>query len=351
LIKVLFVDDEELILRSLKRELRHESYEQYFVNNGSDALEILEKEDINVLVTDMRMPTMNGLELLEIVKVVYPNLVKIVLSGYTQLPQVLVTINKGDIFRFITKPWKLDEDLKVAINDGINYSLKKVKNSNDIIQFENKNKTYEKIFKRFDIKKEFIISDVMIIQKAHSVIMKEIGQLLNSIQEPIKKDAIFEKNKIERLLEMENKILLNFPFAREYYSYSNCSETIKNYFELNHSKVEILINYPDLESARLVVNCFFPLMIFSEVLNFLYPQDKALKVYLEIGESNLNIGNKYLGVGLLMRVKLSQIEYSGIDNEIKIFNEIFTNIFKIKYAHNKKELALEIIPICEAKEI
>ncbi len=63
----------------------------------------MERENISVLVTDMKMPGMNGLELLKIVRQKYPDTIRIVLSGYTQLPQVLVTVNQGDIFKICNK--------------------------------------------------------------------------------------------------------------------------------------------------------------------------------------------------------------------------------------------------------
>lgn len=100
---ILFVDDEKLITNSLRRGLLDEKYRKFFANSGEDALGIMERENISVLVTDMKMPGMNGLELLKIVRQKYPDTIRIVLSGYTQLPQVLVTVNQGDIFKICNK--------------------------------------------------------------------------------------------------------------------------------------------------------------------------------------------------------------------------------------------------------
>lgn len=119
--KVLFVDDEINVLNSLRRGLMGESYICLFAESGKEALELLEKHKVAVIVTDMRMHDMNGLELLKITKERYPNTVRIVLSGYTQLPQVLATINQGDIFRFITKPWKVEDEFKPIIREAIEY--------------------------------------------------------------------------------------------------------------------------------------------------------------------------------------------------------------------------------------
>ena len=118
---VLFVDDEEKILRSLKRGLIDEPYKSLFAKSGKEALEILKQNEVHVLVTDMRMPEMPGLELLKIVKEEYPHIVRMVLSGYTQVTTLLTAINQGEIFKFITKPWQLEEEFKPAIQEAVEY--------------------------------------------------------------------------------------------------------------------------------------------------------------------------------------------------------------------------------------
>ncbi len=116
---VLFVDDEVRLLRSIERGMLDEPYRMLFAESGKDALKLLEANEVHILVTDMRMPAMTGLELLKIVKERYPRIVRLVLSGYTQATTLLTAINQGEIFRFITKPWKMEEDFKPAIRQAI----------------------------------------------------------------------------------------------------------------------------------------------------------------------------------------------------------------------------------------
>ncbi len=118
---VLFVDDEDKILKSLKRGLLDEPYNTLFAPSGKEALEILQREEVHIIVTDMRMPEMSGLELLRIVKQEYPHIVRMVLSGYTQVTTLLTAINQGEIFKFITKPWQLEEEFKPAIREAVEY--------------------------------------------------------------------------------------------------------------------------------------------------------------------------------------------------------------------------------------
>lgn len=118
---VLFVDDNQSVLTSLERGLMDEPYKTFFATSGRKALEILEKKDVHIIVTDMRMPEMSGLELLRIVKEKYPHIIRLVLSGYAQITTLLTAINQGEIFKFITKPWKLEEEFKSIIQQAIDY--------------------------------------------------------------------------------------------------------------------------------------------------------------------------------------------------------------------------------------
>ena len=118
---VLFVDDNQSVLTSLERGLLDEKYKTLFATSGKEALEILETKEVHVIVTDMRMPEMGGLELLKIVKEKHPRIVRMVLSGYTQITTLLTAINQGEIFKFITKPWKLEEEFKSAVQQAIDY--------------------------------------------------------------------------------------------------------------------------------------------------------------------------------------------------------------------------------------
>jgi YesN/AraC family two-component response regulator len=118
---VLFVDDEVRLLRSIQRGLLDEPYHLLFAESGKQALELLEKNEVHIIVTDMRMPEMSGLDLLRIVKEKYPQIVRIVLSGYTQVTTLLTAINQGEIFRFITKPWKMEGEFKEILKQAVDH--------------------------------------------------------------------------------------------------------------------------------------------------------------------------------------------------------------------------------------
>ena len=118
---VLFVDDEARVLSCLKGGLLDEPYKTLFAGSGKEALEILEQNEVQVIVTDMRMPDMGGLELLKIVKKDYHHIIRMVLSGNADIQTLLTAINQGEIFRFITKPWDFKKEFKPAVREAIEY--------------------------------------------------------------------------------------------------------------------------------------------------------------------------------------------------------------------------------------
>lgn len=121
---LLLVDDEANILAALKRMLRGEGYRIFTAGSGLEGLEILKQQPIGVIISDQRMPEMNGTEFLSQVKELYPETVRIVLSGYTDLNTITSAINRGAIYRFLTKPWD-DEQLKAHIAEAFqHYTLK-----------------------------------------------------------------------------------------------------------------------------------------------------------------------------------------------------------------------------------
>ena len=111
---VLCVDDEVNILHSLKRLLRKEPYRLLTATSGEDGLQLLRKEIAQLVISDQRMPGMTGVEFLQKVKEMYPDTVRVVISGYASAGVIVEAINKGEIYRFMPKPW-IDEELKIAI--------------------------------------------------------------------------------------------------------------------------------------------------------------------------------------------------------------------------------------------
>jgi diguanylate cyclase (GGDEF)-like protein/PAS domain S-box-containing protein len=118
---ILLVDDEPSILSSLRRLLRPDGYRVLTAASGAEALELAAQHDVQVVLTDQRMPQMTGTELLHRMCVIAPDTVRMVLSGYTDLDTITQAVNEGDIFKFMTKPWD-DDQLRANIRDAFTYS-------------------------------------------------------------------------------------------------------------------------------------------------------------------------------------------------------------------------------------
>ncbi len=106
---LLLVDDDPNVLSSLKRLLRPDGYEISCAASGPEGLKLLEQHPVDIIVADQRMPGMSGVEFLREAKRLYPQTVRIVLSGHTELQSVTDAINEGAVYRFLTKPWDDDQ--------------------------------------------------------------------------------------------------------------------------------------------------------------------------------------------------------------------------------------------------
>ena len=113
---ILFVDDEPRITAALKAIFRRD-YVVHIANSGEDALSILDQTNIDVVVSDQRMPGMLGNELLALVSKRFPRTMRILLTGFTDRAAIVDSINEGEIYRFISKPWR-NEELKELVADA-----------------------------------------------------------------------------------------------------------------------------------------------------------------------------------------------------------------------------------------
>lgn len=115
---LLFVDDEANILSSLKRLFRQFGYRIFTAENGMRGLEIMEQETVDMVISDMRMPGMSGAQFLEQIREKWPETVRILLTGYAEISSTIEAINKGQIYRYISKPWE-DNDIVLTVKHAL----------------------------------------------------------------------------------------------------------------------------------------------------------------------------------------------------------------------------------------
>ena len=141
-ISVLYVDDEVHNLHSFKASFRRD-YKVFTAESGPEGLEIFKKEDIDIVLTDQRMPHMTGTEFLMAAKEIDPEPMRILVTGYSDINAVIDSINKGQVYRYLNKPWQ-EEELKNTIESAYEvYHLrrenkaliKKLERANDQLEF------------------------------------------------------------------------------------------------------------------------------------------------------------------------------------------------------------------------
>lgn len=144
-VRILCVDDEENVLRALKRLFLEDDYEILTATSGDEGLEILEgSEPIYVVISDYRMPEMDGIEFLKQVRKRWPDIIRIVLSGYADIASVVDAINEGHIYKFMPKPWN-DDELKVTIANAVERYFLHVKNVRLTEELRNANEELQDI--------------------------------------------------------------------------------------------------------------------------------------------------------------------------------------------------------------
>ncbi|MCW9018284.1 MAG: response regulator, partial [Kangiellaceae bacterium] len=143
--KILLVDDEPAVLKSLKRCFRRENYNILTVDNPLDALGIIAKEPIQLVVSDFKMPKMNGADFLREVKKTHPQIIRIMLTGHADTSAVMTAIKEGAVYKFILKPWN-DDDLRVTVALALEQYELQVKNQ----ALEEENKKHQKDLSRLN---------------------------------------------------------------------------------------------------------------------------------------------------------------------------------------------------------
>jgi len=170
---LLLVDDEENILAALKRLLRRDGYQILTATSARQGFELLAAHPVGVIVSDQRMPEMCGTEFLSKVKEIYPDTIRIVLSGYTDLQSITNAINKGSIYKFLTKPWE-DNLLRENIQKAFEYFELGSEKGHMLVKLDTLNaqldETRRQLEKRADDKSMEALRNLNILQVSQEIL-------------------------------------------------------------------------------------------------------------------------------------------------------------------------------------
>ncbi len=209
---VLFVDDELNILKAVQRLLRHESTRVLTASRAREALELLEQNPVKVVVTDQRMPEMNGVELLAAVRERHPDVVRMMLTGYTEMNIAVEAINRGEIFRLITKPWN-DDELKATIRQACDhYDLKQeIKRLNQV--------TREQNFKLQDMNRNLeqkVRERTKQVAEKHQELRLAYVQTIGALAEAVDAKDAYTRGHSERVGVYASKVAAEMGFPKEF---------------------------------------------------------------------------------------------------------------------------------------
>ena len=170
---LLLVDDEENITSALLRLLRQDGYTILKAKSGKEGLQLLQQHKVGVIVSDQLMAEMTGVEFLSQVKELYPDTVRIVLSGYTELKSVTDAINRGAIYKFLTKPWE-DDLLRANIEEAFKHHEMKIENARLNIEVKIANDKLQEINhdleQRVEIKTREVIRNLDVLRVSQEIL-------------------------------------------------------------------------------------------------------------------------------------------------------------------------------------
>ena len=209
---VLFVDDEVNILKALQRLLRQEEMNVLSTERASEALEIVAREPVQVVVTDQRMPEMSGVDLLSKVRERQPDVVRMLLTGYTEIDVAVDAINRGQIYRLVTKPWN-DDELRATIRQALDHwDLKnEIKRLNQV--------TREQNFRLQDMNRNLeakVRERTKQLVAKHHELRRAYVQTVGALAEAVDAKDAYTRGHSERVGVYASKIAREMGFAKDF---------------------------------------------------------------------------------------------------------------------------------------
>jgi putative nucleotidyltransferase with HDIG domain len=209
---VLFVDDETNILKALQRLLRIEDMNVLCASRAAEALDLLEKHPTQVVVTDQRMPEMSGVDFLARVREHYPDVVRMMLTGYTEMNVAVDAINRGEIYRLITKPWN-DDELRATIRQAFDHADLKaeIKRLNQV--------TREQNFKLQDMNRNLegkVRDRTKQLAEKHQQLRTAYVQTIRALAEAVDAKDAYTRGHSERVGVYASKIAREMSFAKDF---------------------------------------------------------------------------------------------------------------------------------------
>lgn len=241
---LLVIDDEPEIVKALARQFRRR-YNVFSSTNAEEAFYILEREHIQVVISDQRMPGMNGVEFFERIKHKYPDALKLILTGYSDIEAVIGAINEGQVFRYVTKPWN-PEELDIIIKEAFEKHELITNNRKLMQQLQDANETLEQKVQERTIELEKANQKLLELNNEKN---RYIGMVAHDLRNPIGVAESFSALIIEDLNIIDKETELEYLWHIN----KSCNfslDLIHNF--LNVSKIEASVFELNLKTVNYV---------------------------------------------------------------------------------------------------
>jgi len=187
---LLIVDDEPGILSSLRRLLRPAGHKIHTAESGPIGLQVLEQEPVDLVISDMRMPEMNGAQFLEQVRLRWPGTTRILLTGYADVSSTIEAINRGEIYRYISKPWD-DNDLTLIVHQALEHRRLQNENARLLVLTQAQNEELKDLNANLEDK---------VIQRTAEI--EQINSFLNQANDRLKQNFLVSIKMFSGLMEL-----------------------------------------------------------------------------------------------------------------------------------------------------
>lgn len=298
-IRILYLDDEDNNLRSFKAAFRRE-YEVYTANNTEDAFSIIKSQKPQVIFSDQRMPVTSGVEFFNAVRQVFPEPVRILITGFTDVNDIIDAINKGHIYRYITKPWS-EAEIKVAIENAYDLYHTRRQLQEKIDDLEKTNNELNRFVYSVSHDLRAPIASVLGLVKVSQIDIKDEAsiQLFDKVDQSVHKLDILVNNIID--------YYKNSKATEEYLEVDvdNLVEDVLNQLHSGESRENLTLQNAVDQNARFFGDYFRVRIVLSHLIanaiKFKKPEQSRAQVDLnfEIGEDQVLIKVKDHGVGIL----------------------------------------------------
>ena len=296
---LLLVDDEESITKSLQRTFRKEGYKIHTASSGQEGLDRLKEvgKPFSLIISDQRMPGMSGAEFLEKAKKIFPNAMRILLTGYSDMDAIVDAVNKGEIHRYLTKPWN-DDDLIGQVRQALEQYELVVENRRLLALTRRQNNKLRELNKHLEEKVSERSGEIVEKNKELSRLHQELeASFYNSIRA------------FASLVEMHTPSLAGH--GRRVSAFSREIAQLLDLSEEEVTQIEIAGLLHDIGKLG------FPQKLLEYKKDQWNPQDKELfRKHPEQGQAMVQFINKLEHVGILIRSHHEQYDGQGYPDQL-----------------------------------